>query len=188
MSESIRSFLAFDIENDSVKRKLTNAQTLLLQTGADLKLVEIENIHITTRFLGNIARSMVDKIYEEMKSVRFTPFEVHIKGIGAFPNVFYPRVVWAGIAGGADELRSIFSQLEPKLNQLGFAPDPKGFGAHLTIARVRSGKNKTQLSKFLNENKDHEFGSIKAQCLRLKQSDLTPLGPVYSTLREFCPA
>jgi len=188
MSESIRSFLAFDIESDSVRKKLTSVQTLLLQTVADLKLVETQNIHVTVRFLGNITPTMVERIHQEMKTVQFIPFDIQIKGLGAFPDMRYPRVVWAGIAKGAPELRSVFSQLEPKLQQLGFAPDSRGFNAHLTIARVRSGRNKAQLAKFLNENAEHEFGLIRAECLRLKQSDLSPKGPVYSTLREFCPS
>ena len=188
MSESIRSFLAFDIESDSVRKKLTSVQTLLLQTVADLKLVETQNIHVTVRFLGNITPTMVERIHQEMKTVQFIPFDIQIKGLGAFPDMRYPRVVWAGIAKGAPELRSVFSQLEPKLQQLGFAPDSRGFNAHLTIARVRSGRNNAQLAKFLNENAEHEFGLIRAECLRLKQSDLSPKGPVYSTLREFCPS
>ena len=188
MSQSIRSFLAFDIESDQVRKKLAHAQTLLLQTGADLKLVETENIHVTIRFLGNITPDMVDRIHDEMKAVQFTPFNIQIKGLGAFPNIQYPRVVWAGIAEGANQLRDVFNQLESKLCQMGFASDPKGFSAHLTIARVRSGRNKSQLATLLTEKASYEFGSISAECLRLKQSDLTPKGPVYSTLREFCPS
>ncbi len=187
MSSSIRSFLAFDIESDSVKKKLEAVQTLLIQTGADLKLVEIQNIHITIRFLGNITPGTAERIFQDMKTVQFSPFNVQIKGVGAFPNIRYPRVVWAGITEGANELRDVFNQLEPKLRALGFAPDPKGFSAHLTIARVRSGRNKAQLSNFLAENTNYEFGPIKVECLRLKQSDLSPKGPVYSTLKEFCP-
>lgn len=187
MSEPIRSFLAFDLESDQVREKLAHVQSLLAQTGADLKLVETENIHVTMKFLGDINPPLVEKIHESMKTVQFTPFKIHIKGIGAFPNIHYPRVVWAGISEGANQLRDVFSQLESKLTQLGFSRDPKGFTAHLTIARVRSGRNKLQLARFLSDKANHEFGSITANCLRLKQSDLTPRGPVYSTLREFCP-
>ena len=187
MSESIRSFMAFDIENDAVRNKLAKAQALLVQTGADVKLVETENIHITMRFLGDIAPSMVDKILEEMKKLQFTPFNVQIKGVGVFPSLSYPRVVWAGITEGADQLRSVFSQLEPRLRGLGFAPDSKGFSPHLTIARVRSGRNKAQLADFVTKNTSYDFGTINAECLRLKKSDLTPKGPIYSTFKEFCP-
>lgn len=167
--------------------KLAAAQQLLVQTGADLKLVKLQNIHITVRFLGNITSETVDKIFDEMKEVHFVPFDVRIKGLGAFPNPNYPRVVWAGIATGADQLKSVFSQLESRLRGLGFTQNSKGFSPHLTIARVRSGRNRAQLTRFFTENAEHEFGVIKAKCLRLKKSELTPRGPVYSTLKEFCP-
>ena len=167
--------------------RLAAAQKLLVQTGAELKLVEPPNIHITVRFLGNITPATVDKIFEEMKQVQFAPFNVQIKGLGAFPNPSYPRVVWAGITEGADQLKTVFSQLEPRLRGLGFTPDSKGFSPHLTIARVRSGRNKAQLAKVITENADYKFGAVNAKCLRLKKSDLTPRGPVYSTLKEFCP-
>jgi 2'-5' RNA ligase len=187
MPDSIRSFLAFDIENDTVLNRLAAAQKLLIQTGADVKLVEPQNIHITIRFLGNITPATAEKIFQEMKQAQFTPFNVQINGLGAFPNPNYPRVVWAGITTGADQLNAVFSQLEPRLQGLGFTPDSKGFSPHLTIARVRSGRNKQQLATFITENADYEFGAVNAKCLRLKKSDLTPRGPVYSTLKEFCP-
>jgi len=187
MPESIRSFLAFDIESDTVLNRLATAQNLIVQTGADLKLVEPQNIHITVRFLGNITLAMAEKIFDEMKKLQFTPFTVQIKGLGAFPNPHYSRVIWAGITTGADQLESVYSQLEPRLRGLGFTPDSKGFSPHLTIARVRSGRNKQQLAKFIIENANYEFGTVNAKCLRLKKSDLTPRGPVYSTLKEFCP-
>jgi 2'-5' RNA ligase len=187
MSESIRSFLAFDMENEAVRNKLASVQRMLAQTGADLKLVEPQNIHVTVRFLGDISQSMVEKIHAEMQKTQFTPFKVQIKSLGAFPDLRYPRVVWAGITEGADQLKTVFNQLEPRLRSLGFAPDNKGFSPHLTIARVRSGRNKAQLADFVAENANYDFGSINAECLRLKRSDLTPRGPIYSTLKEYCP-
>jgi 2'-5' RNA ligase len=187
MSESIRSFLAFDIENEAVRKRLAAAQQLLFQTGADLKLVEPQNIHMTIRFLGYITLNMAEKVFEEMQKVQFAPFDAQISGLGVFPDLRYPRIVWARITEGADQLKSVFSQLEPRLRSLGFTPDSKGFSPHLTIARVKSGKNKAQLAEFVTKNASYDFGTVKAECLRLKKSDLTPRGPIYSTLKEFCP-
>ena len=187
MPSSIRSFLAFDIENDEVLNKFATMQKGLIQTNADVKLVKLHNIHITVRFLGNITPATVEKIFREMKKVPFFPFNVQIRGLGAFPNPSYPRVIWAGITEGADQLKSVSSHLEPRLRGLGFTPDSKGFSPHLTIARVRSGRNRQQLSRFITENASCEFGAVKAKCLRLKKSELTPRGPVYSNLKEFCP-
>ncbi len=187
MPEPIRSFIAFSIDNKEILKRLSEAQKKLTTTGADLKLVKPENIHITMRFLGNIQPDMVDKIYSEMKQVTFTPFEVEIQGIGVFPTLKYPRVIWAGIQKGAEKLEDIFNQLEPRLQKLGFKPDPKGFSPHITIARVRTGRNKTELANRINELANYEFGVLKANCLSLKKSALTPQGPIYSTLKEVCP-
>src|SRR3990170_5465846 len=97
MPEPIRSFIAFDINNQEILKRLTEVQEKLAKSGADLKLVAPQNIHVTMRFLGDIQPSMVDKIHSEMEQAVFTPFNVEIHGVGAFPNTKYARVVWAGI-------------------------------------------------------------------------------------------
>jgi len=186
MSGTIRSFFSFDIEDQTIVRRLSEVQGMLANTGAHLKQVKPQNIHLTLRFLGDISPAMIDAIYEEMKQVSFTPFTIELRGLGAFPKLTYPRVVWAGIRKGADELTDVFEQLEPRLRGLGFKPDTKGFSPHLTIARVRTGRNKAQLIKLVQELEDYEFGAVKAECLRVKKSDLTPRGPIYTTLKEVC--
>jgi 2'-5' RNA ligase len=184
MPETMRSFVAFDIDSQQVLAKLREAQNMLLRSGADLKLVEPQNIHITLRFLGDITPSMVDRIGQEMQSITFKSFDAEIKGVGAFPNLRYAKVIWAGIQEGKEELSEIFGQLEPLLRLLGFAPDSKGFSPHLTIARVRSGRNKSELTRSVTEMDAFEFGKVRAESLRLKKSVLTPQGPIYSILKE----
>lgn len=184
MSETIRSFIAFDIDDELVLKRLSEVQNTLINTGANLKLVKPQNIHVTMRFLGNTSPPMVDFIHEEMKKVSFTHFEIELKGLGAFPSLKYTRVVWAGIRKGADELMNVFNQLEPRLRRLGFKPDTKGFSPHLTIARVKTGRRKAELVECVKNLADYEFGIIKADYLRLKKSVLTPKGPIYTTLRE----
>jgi 2'-5' RNA ligase len=184
MAEMIRAFIAFDIDSDLVLRRLSEVQKTLINTGADLKLVEPKNIHVTMRFLGDISPTSVDAIYEEMKKVTFKPFDIELKGLGAFPTLKYARVVWIGIQKGAQELKDVFDQLEPRLQRLGFRPDPKGFSPHLTIARVKSGRNKAELAIHIEEMTNYECGIIRAEYLRLKKSVLTPKGPIYSTLKE----
>lgn len=186
MSEMIRSFIAFEINNPSVLHKFTEVQNILVNTGADLKLVAPENIHITIRFLGDVSAARIDSIHESMKKVDFTAFDCQIHGLGVFPHLGYPRVIWAGISKGADELTKIAGLLETELGQLGFRSDPKGFSPHLTLARVRTGRNKAELARQIQEMTDYEFGNMKADCLRLKKSVLTPKGPIYSTLKEVC--
>jgi 2'-5' RNA ligase len=186
MSEVVRTFIAFDINNQSVLQKFTEVQSSLVRTGADLKLVDPQNIHMTMRFLGDVQVSRIDSIHESMKKTDFSAFTCQIHGLGAFPHLGHPRVVWAGIIKGSEELTRIANQLETELRQLGFRPDPKGFSPHLTLARVRTGRNKAELAHCIQTMEDYEFGIVKADCLRLKKSLLTPKGPIYSTLREVC--
>lgn len=184
MSEAVRSFIAFDIDDERIIRRLSEAQDRLINSGTNLNLVKPQNIHMTLRFLGDVPLSMVDPIYEAMKRVSFRPFDVEIRGVGAFPSLGYIRVIWAGIRRGVEELRGIFGQLEPQLRSLGFRADPKGFSPHLTIARVKAVKNKADLLRCIRDLEDYEFGTLKAEFLRLKRSVLTPKGPIYSTLHE----
>jgi 2'-5' RNA ligase len=187
MSEQIRSFIAFDLENEQLLNRLSAAQKLVVETGADLRPVEPKNIHVTLRFLGSISPGMVEKVYEAMKNVKFTPFTIQIQGLGVFPSLNYPRVVWAGMTTGVEQLKSIFDQLEPQIRALGFEADAHGFSPHLTIARVKSGLNKERLADLVTKKAGYEFGTIKAECLRLKRSQLSPKGPTYSTISEVCP-
>ena len=187
MSEQIRSFIAFDLENEQVLNRLTQAQKLVLETGADLRPVAPQNIHVTIRFLGDISPGMVEKVYEVMKKVEFKPFTIQIRGLGVFPSLNFPRVVWAGMTDGVEQLRSIFTQLEPQIRALGFKADAYGFSPHLTIARVRTATNKQRLAEFVTKEGDFEFGTIQANCLKLKRSQLSPKGPTYSTIKEHCP-
>ncbi len=184
MSELIRSFVAFDIADEKILKRISDAQAKLVETGADLKLVEPKNIHATLRFLGEIPPIMVSKVYEEIKKVSFKPFDFELRGLGVFPNLKRVDVVWIGIVKGVDELTAIFNQLEPEIRKLGFAPERRGFSPHLTIARVKSGRNKTELTQQIMNMKDYEFGVVRADSLKLKKSVLTPQGPIYSTIYE----
>lgn len=182
----IRSFIAIDIEDENVIRELCKVQSALLESGADIKPVENENIHVTIRFLGEIPSAMIEKVYSEMNKIVFSPFDIEIKGLGAFPNIRHVNVIWAGIGRGANELRNIYYQLEPNLQKLGLKPDDKGFSPHITIARVKSGRKREELAQIIKRYEDYKFGVIKARCLRLKKSVLTSRGPIYSTLKEVC--
>ena len=186
MSEMIRSFIAFEINNPSILTKFAEVQGALARTGADLKLVAPQNIHVTIRFLGDIRADMFDSVHEGMKQVVFSAFDCDVHGLGVFPDLRHPRVVWAGMKKGSDELKKVANQLEPQLRNLGFSPDSKGFSPHLTLARVRTGRNKDEMARIVMEMADYDFGVLKADCLKLKKSVLTPTGPIYSTLREVC--
>lgn len=183
-SERIRSFIAVDLEDAAIKDRIVKVQNDLQQTRADLKLVEPEIMHLTLRFLGEIPEQMVVKVKEILDSTRFHTFEASFSGVGTFPSLSRINVVWIGITQGQEELNEIFHQIEPKLRQIGMAPDNKGFNPHMTIARVKSGANRAALADAVSKMRDLEFGKMPVKAVRLKKSTLTPKGPVYTTMHE----
>jgi len=182
--ERVRSFIAVDVADGVILKRITDCQTELTRTGADLKSVEPENIHATLRFLGEVQVPLLDQVKSELAQVAFQLFLVELRGVGAFPNPRRPNVVWIGITKGGEELQGIFSSLEPRLRGLGFAADRKGFSPHITIGRVKSGRNREALYSGIMGMSDVEFGSMTVESIRLKKSTLTPKGPIYTTIYE----
>jgi 2'-5' RNA ligase len=179
-----RAFVAIEID-EATRQKLVSVQERLRATGAQLKLVEPPNIHITMKFLGEVPDDRIAPISEalERAAAGTKQFDVRVRGIGVFPNLNYIRVVWAGVSDGRDEVTALQQKIERELRPLGFRPE-MDFVPHLTIARVKTAKAKERLAAFVGEMSDTEFGISRAQAVELKQSTLTQKGPVYSTLAK----
>ncbi len=178
----VRAFVGIDID-EAVRQKLVAVQEQLQATGGQLKLVEPPNIHVTMKFLGEVPEDRIGAIAEALKkaAIGTGQFDIRVKGIGVFPNLRYIRVVWAGVAEGRDEVIGLHQKIDQELQPLGFRMD-RDFVPHLTIARVKTAKQKERLAAFVKEMTDAEFGVTRAQAVELKQSTLTPKGPIYSTL------
>ena len=184
MSERIRSFISIDLEDKALVERLGDLQKKLVDSGADLKLVEAENMHFTLRFLGEIASSTVNALIEELKSVKFNSFQLSLQGLGAFPSLDRINVIWIGNTEGREELKQIAEKIEASVRKIGLPPDRKGFSPHLTIARVRSGRNKDKLAEILKATPDYDLGTLNVNSVRLKKSTLTSQGPIYKTIFE----
>jgi len=177
-----RTFIAIDIDEE-VRKKIVSAQGQLEATGADLKLVEPPNIHVTMKFLGDIPDDKIGEIFRalERSVVGVSKFDIRVRGIGVFPNLNYIRVIWAGVDEGKDELTDLEKKIDRELQPVGFRPE-RGFVPHLTIARVRTARQKERLASFVKQMSDVDFGVTRVFAVELKQSTLTRKGPIYSTL------
>jgi 2'-5' RNA ligase len=184
VSERIRSFIAVDIEDPNLVSKLISIRDAFVSTGAPMKPVEDQNLHITLRFLGEIPATMIDEVYRVMASVKFRRFRIRIAGVGAFPTTTRPRVIWVGVREGAEELARIHAEIERGLRRLGFRPEKEEFVPHITLARIKGSRNIDRVVKLLNQFADVEVGEMVVDRIRLKQSILTRSGPIYRTLRE----
>ncbi len=172
-----------DVENENVSRRILEVQRRMADTRADLKLVDTSILHLTLFFIGEVPESMVGTICESLSRVKGSPVEIELRGLGAFPTVSQPRVVFAKIGKGSGELVERAEQASEALSRIGFRINEQ-FHPHLTIARVRSRLNMDKLTLFIKSNGDILIGEALTSRLRLKKSILTPRGPVYETIWE----
>lgn len=178
----VRCFVAVDVEDPAIVSKVAAVQQQLEAAGAKLKLVELENLHLTLRFIGEIPRELVERVMEALRGVEFAPFTVRFVGLGAFPNPRRPRVIWVGVEEGARELSELSEKVNSALAKLKLPKPDEEFTPHLTVARVKSGVG--SLPRIIEEGGSLEFGSMLVDRIRLKKSTLTSRGPIYETLLE----
>jgi 2'-5' RNA ligase len=181
---SIRCFVAVECGGDELAAKFRDVRRMLETTRADVKFVEPENVHLTLRFLGEIEPSLVEQVSQVVKETNFQPFSARLEGVGVFPNLRRPRVVWAGISEGVSQLAEVWKDVDTKLSGLGFERERRGFSPHITIGRVRSGRNRERLVEELSTLSNYVFGGLQVDRVVLKKSVLTPRGPIYTTLAE----
>ncbi len=179
-----RCFVAVDIDDHQVRSALLRTQKALVASGADVKVVEEENIHITLKFLGEISEERTSRVAELVKKIAFKPFTLDFNGVGVFPSPNRPSVVWAGVSGEASEMLAVFTELERGLTALGFEPERRSFQPHVTLCRVRSGRNRAELAEVVKRMENEEFGIQRVEHIRLKKSVLTRSGPIYSDVAE----
>jgi 2'-5' RNA ligase len=181
----MRAFVALEITDRGVLDSLVAVQEQLVATGADLKPVERENIHFTVKFLGEISQSESLQIDANLKALNLKGGTVEVRGLGAFPSSWRPSVIWAGVAPEHEAIvlpiaQSVLSVLRDYGEE-----DRKPFRPHATLARVRSRRESGGLADCLKDNTDRSFGMTPLKTLKLKSSQLTPRGPVYSDVGEY---
>lgn len=179
---TFRGFIAVEINATS---QMLEFEREIERSGADIKLVELHNIHITLKFLGDTDEGSIEDIEGIIRDAAkgIKPFTIWLKGTGVFPNENYMKVVWIGIQDG-DMIRPLVHAIDEGVAGLGFKKEKREFSPHLTIGRVRTAKNKQQLLKVIEKYRDVEFSNQEVISIHLKKSDLTQKGPIYSTVRE----
>lgn len=152
---------------------------------ASVKWVKPGNIHLTVKFLGETDPCKVDGIIEalNLSVIGNLPINSAINRIGAFPNLSRPRIIWAGLHGGNDELVELAAKVDSAVSRLGFQREERPFKAHLTLARVRDSRGIQRLASFMKEF-DLKPVDLCLDKLVLFESNLTPRGPIYRRLHE----
>jgi len=177
----LRAFVAVALAPDVVDR-LTGLVGELKKCGADVRWVRPEGMHLTLRFLGDIEEGCVGELLEGLaRGVSSLPsLRLGTAGLGAFPSLKRPRVIWVGCRG--EGLGALAAATEKSISELGFPREERPFRPHVTLGRVRSGRNWKSLEGLLDRRLDCEFGESKVCEVILFRSELTRDGARYSRL------
>lgn len=196
----MRVFAAVELPRD-VRGRIAAAARDLLDGVRAAKPVAETNLHVTVRFIGEVADASIDAVTAAVRdgaaSVRSSVAQA--RGLGAFPSAHgrganRPRVVWAGVDDPSRTLSSIEESISSKLAVLGYAREERPFSAHVTVARINVGarmkddvRDVGALSARLEAASKNApaFGAVPLDEVTLFRSDLSPRGPSYTALARF---
>jgi len=188
MAEMIRAFIAIELSGE--------LKEMLARTGRDLatrippaavRWVKPAAMHLTLQFLGDTPAGRLDAVTRaiEAATLGVPPITMTTGGLGCFPNLRRPRVVWVGIVEPSGHLAQLKHAIDRELEPLGFKPERRPFSPHLTLGRVhkRAGREDARrLGHVIESTALADVGRMTAQAVRLIRSDLRPSGPIYTVL------
>jgi 2'-5' RNA ligase len=166
---------------------IRNIEKLLaeLKPAARIKWSPPENLHITTKFIGEWPEARLEELQKALAAVpRPGPLPVAIRGLGFFPNAKSPRVFWAGIEA-PPELKTLARETDRALAPLGIEAEKREYSPHLTLARIREPVPLQPLHDRIARLGSHDLGGFTAAHFFLYQSKLGPSGSVYTKISEF---
>ena len=176
----MRCFIAIDLPTE-VKEELSKIQESIPKDIAKFKLVEKENLHLTMRFLGEISDGDITKVKEALKSLNYKKFTAALDKTGVFPSLSHIKILWVGLEP-EKQIKELRDNIEKVLAKADFPKDER-FEAHLTIARVKSIKDKTAFAKRVKEIRAKPL-HFDINSIKLKKSTLTDQGPIYEDVFE----
>ena len=185
----MRCFIAIDID-ETIRKGLGNLQDELRKKvdirKGDVKWVRPDLTHLTLKFLGEIKDEQIVDVCNITKDVasRHERFELDVESVGYFGGRS-AKVLWIGTGQGSDRLLRLQEDLEQQLDIAGWPKEARKFSAHLTLCRIRSSQAGAKLAQVSGQYRDYQLGAMPADSVTVHQSELTPQGPIYTTLGNY---
>lgn len=133
--------------------------------------MEDSNLHLTLVFLGELSEAELKILTSGLQRFEFPKFRLAISGLGTFPEVGEPRILWAGINKSLP-LLNLQKQLNQELVKLiGYQPEDRDYSPHVTLARINSDAATGELSKYLDSNREIEISPFLVEEIVLFSSD-----------------
>lgn len=177
----MRSFVAFDVD-EPVAAALRALQSVLRDSGADVRWTRPEGLHLTLKFLGSVTPDRLAAIAIALRGALAAEIALPLRvaSLGAFPDLQRPRVLWAGVTH--PDLPRLARQIDVGLAGLGFARETRALHPHITLGRVRSLSGWRSLRARIEAHQVECFGVSMATSVALYRSDLQPDGAVHTLL------
>lgn len=184
--EGIRSFIAIEVPR-LLQVQLGELQKEIKQAEADVRWMPPGNIHLTLKFLGLVNNEFLEKITAILGPLiaGWKPFALRIRGLGCFPSIRNPRVLWVGIDQGKEEITSLQGAIEERAAEAALAKETRPFQPHLTLGRIQSPRRRGPFAQAVENLKEAEVGTFQAREVFLFKSELRPSGAVYTKLKTF---
>lgn len=183
----LRTFIAVEIPPQVQKKIQQEIEPLRKAIGSSfVRWVPIQNVHLTLKFLGDVSPASVDILSQMLRTEAdsCTAFDMHISGLGSFPSLRRPRVLFIGIQAPA-ELEALYRGIESACARLGYESETRDFSPHLTLGRVKqdaSALDQQRIRRVLEETKIDSLGTARVNSVHLYKSDLKPTGSVYTQI------
>ena len=182
----LRAFIAVEIPAEI--QQMIHRQTSSLHRGIDslVRWVAPQNMHLTLKFLGDVSLNSMEFIKQMLRTeAENVPcFDIHLAGLGAYPNLKRPRILYIGIQAPAS-LDALARGIESASRRLGYEPEERPFSAHLTLGRVRqiiNAADQQQIRRAIESTQVDLLGTARVDSVHLYKSDLNPGGSVYTRL------
>lgn len=191
--EAIRAFIAIELPED-IRQKLDELEKKIQAHAGEaarkaVRWVPANNMHLTLKFLGEVSSGNVEALAGMLRSEagRHASFDLTVGGLGAFPNLHRPRVIWVGVQAPV-ELSSLQKAIEGETRQLGYPTEDRPFSPHLTLGRIAQNarpEEVAQIARGVEDVQVGELGRVRVERMHLFRSDLHPSGSIYTSLYNF---
>ena len=180
----VRTFIGID-PGKPIRDRLVALQETLGRTATDVKWVEPENLHVTLLFLGEVDMLEVPAVCQAVaESVAKQPaFTMSVEKVGCFPNARRPRILWAGVGEGIQEVVAVHDAVEVPLLELGcYRREERRYSPHITLGRVRNDGRCDKLAGVLARQAGWTGGTVQVNEIHVMSSELSSQGPLYTVL------
>jgi len=190
LSEHLRLFTAILLDPPIRRAIREEADVLLAGTGRISRVTE-ENLHVTLKFIGDVRRDDLPALDEVLSDAGplLTEGEIEIGGIGAFPDLRRPRVIWAGVSDPSGILTPVHARLNESLARFGAKREKKRFVPHVTVGRVRGPFDADRLTRRRDDAGEMCMGTQAVDAFTLVLSEPAGSGPPrYTVMGHYGPS